>query len=156
MTSVIVSKLCCTCQKEKPINNFTKDKSRKDGFYPRCKECHSSYYRNNLLHERSVRKEYRIKLKLDPAKYKTYRASHGVSVKRYNELNPSKIKAASAVNRAIKQGKLNRADKCSECYVECKTEAHHDSYDFENWLNVRWLCRQCHAIHHRKYPDALK
>jgi len=33
-------KRCCTCKKNKPINNFGKDKSKKDGYAIRCRECH--------------------------------------------------------------------------------------------------------------------
>ena len=32
-------KKCCVCGKEKIITDFTKDKSRKDGYSPRCKQC---------------------------------------------------------------------------------------------------------------------
>jgi hypothetical protein len=153
MTNVIVLKLCCTCRKDKPLNNFTKDKRRKDGLYPRCKECNSVYYKKNILHERQRRKEYRIKVKSDPIKYQIHRVSHSIGVKKYNKFNKIKLKAVSSVNYAVKCGKLERPNKCSECFLECKPEAHHDSYDFDNWLKVRWLCRQCHAAHHRKYKS---
>lgn len=34
-------KRCSTCKEHKSLNNFSKDKSRKDGFSWRCKSCHA-------------------------------------------------------------------------------------------------------------------
>lgn len=34
-------KRCSTCHEYKTLNNFNKDKSRKDGFSWRCKQCHA-------------------------------------------------------------------------------------------------------------------
>lgn len=37
--SSVKTKLCIKCGAEKCCDDFTKDKSRKDGFYPICKDC---------------------------------------------------------------------------------------------------------------------
>ena len=37
-------KICTKCKKQKPISEFHKDKSRKDGFRYVCKKCLGNYY----------------------------------------------------------------------------------------------------------------
>lgn len=56
-------------------------------------------------------------------------------------------KARSAVSYAIKSGKLIRPDRCSnpECNKLCEPEAHHDSYLKKHWLDVIFLCKDCHV-----------
>lgn len=39
-------KTCATCKKEKDISEFTKNKSRKDGFNHSCKSCKKTHQRN--------------------------------------------------------------------------------------------------------------
>ena len=55
-------KLCQTCLKEKPTTMFYRDKSRKDGFYPECKECqnerHKRWYQKNISKERQRVRDY--------------------------------------------------------------------------------------------------
>ena len=41
-------KTCTKCKTSKPVNEFTKDKSKKDGLYSQCKPCHKEYYKLNL------------------------------------------------------------------------------------------------------------
>lgn len=40
-------KICITCKNEKSIKYFHKDKTKKDGYNPRCKDCMKIYYINN-------------------------------------------------------------------------------------------------------------
>lgn len=64
-------------------------------------------------------------------------------------------KANATVNNAIKRGHLERKP-CEVC-GEKAAAAHHDSYLPIDWLNVRWLCAECHADWHDKndpiYPN---
>ena len=76
--------------------------------------------------------------------------------KRYREYynrSPERRAAALAhamVHRAVKRGVLTRPDHCARCGVETKPEAHHPrGYAPEHWLDVDWLCVDCHvAAHH--------
>ncbi|BFH15900.1 hypothetical protein J6TS7_23550 [Paenibacillus dendritiformis] len=52
-------------------------------------------------------------------------------------------RARSSVYRAISSGKLYRPSKCEWCGTECKPEAAH--YDYSKPLEVKWLCKPCHA-----------
>jgi hypothetical protein len=60
----------------------------------------------------------------------------------WNHDNPLRMKAHQAVLRAIRNGKLIRPDRCSNCDALCKPEGHHESY--EKPLDVIWLCKECH------------
>jgi hypothetical protein len=51
--------------------------------------------------------------------------------------------AHSMIARAIKTGKIQRPQACSECGIVGRIEAAHRDYDVP--LEVRWLCRSCHA-----------
>lgn len=43
-----MTKICSSCKTiKKIISEFSKDKSRKDGLYPKCKQCVNSYYKKN-------------------------------------------------------------------------------------------------------------
>lgn len=43
MLAFIETKFCGKCGTEKPFDQFHKDKNRKDGLYPYCKECQAKY-----------------------------------------------------------------------------------------------------------------
>jgi len=45
----VETKICSKCKEEKEICEFNKDKTRKDGFENKCKECKKKYYEVNLL-----------------------------------------------------------------------------------------------------------
>jgi hypothetical protein len=50
------------------------------------------------------------------------------------------------VTKGRANGTLVRPSMCSTCGVSCTPVAHHD--DYGQPLNVRWLCRSCHAKQH--------
>jgi hypothetical protein len=90
----------------------------------------------------------------DPEKYKeisqksyvAHRQEKSEYLKAYRATH-HKVKAAQAmVHRAVKEGRLNR-QPCEFC-GSLKTDGHHD--DYSKPLSVRWMCRRCHNIYHRK------
>lgn len=56
-----------------------------------------------------------------------------------------KVMARQMARRAIAAGRLTR-QPCEYCGA-VKTDAHHE--DYSKPLEVRWLCRPCHASEHR-------
>lgn len=58
---------------------------------------------------------------------------------------PEQVRAWRAVQQAVKTGKLVR-QPCETCEAT-PAEAHHP--DYSKPLEVRWLCRPCHAELHR-------
>lgn len=101
--------------------------------------------------KRKCRERYR-KNKADClAKSKIYRSTErgkAVLKKSRNRdkiINAHKIKARYFVSNAIRDGRLKRPESCSDCGCSCRPQAHHRAgYDREQWLNVLWLCKDCH------------
>lgn len=54
-------KVCSKCKKEKPPDDFYKDKRNKDGLYSICKECHKSKVYYNMFRHGATDKERFIK-----------------------------------------------------------------------------------------------
>jgi len=61
-----------------------------------------------------------------------------------------KIYARHVVNNRISSGKIVRLTECQKCGSNENIEAHHNDYD--NPLNVIWLCKSCHQRFHRGLP----
>lgn len=69
-------KKCTKCKEEKPLSDFNKNKSRKDGYQSSCKKCHSKMmleYKENGFKKKSDRK---VDLK----------RRYGISEKEYNQM----------------------------------------------------------------------
>jgi hypothetical protein len=59
------NKICCTCKIKKPIDLFNKNKSRKDGYNPSCRECSllssKKWVNDNREKNNEHKKKYRDK-----------------------------------------------------------------------------------------------
>lgn len=55
--------------------------------------------------------------------------------------------ARSAVNNAIRDGRLTKPSKCEYCGIESSALTGHH-YDYSRPLDVEWLCSSCHAAAH--------
>jgi hypothetical protein len=60
-----VTKICSSCKIEKNRSEFVRDKKRKDGLYPQCKECGRLYYEKNKDRWKNKKKELFSKLEVD-------------------------------------------------------------------------------------------
>ena len=121
-------KVCSKCKVDKPVNEFHKNRSRKDGLGHYCKLCARAATRTN----------YRI----NPEKMVA-------NVAKWQKANPEKVKAHQAIHRAIKSGKLTKPDACSECLdIKTPERLHGHHHDYSKPLDVIWLCRQCHKNIH--------
>jgi len=71
------------------------------------------------------------------------------SRKLYLKRNPKKRYATEQVAYAIRTGRLKKSP-CEVC-GEKKAHAHHD--DYNEPLNIRWLCNKHHIEHHAKIVE---
>lgn len=55
------------------------------------------------------------------------------------------------VHKAIRAGVLVKSADCAWCGSTRQIVAHHP--DYARPLMVVWICRKCHADHHRLYHD---
>ena len=150
--------LCNICKIDKSDSEFyTSNKHT-------CKECvklrtkknrmeredyYKEYDRNRPNHKERIdsNRERNHNLKInDPDKYKEQNRKRGLNWKMNHE---KQVKANYAVSNAIRDGKLQKLSTCENCGDSYKVQAHHESYEEVDWLNVVWLCDQCHKERHK-------
>ena len=135
-------KKCFKCNKKKDLSMFYKHKQMKDGYLNKCKECNKKDSMKTLNDNRfEINKKRRLARSKLSGKYDEYSSY-------YRKEHLEKSKAAQAAYRAIKSGKIIRPSKCDNCNIECKPDAHHESYEKKDWLNLLFLCRSCHRSRH--------
>lgn len=122
-------KSCFKCGEIKPLSAFYAHPMMADGHLNKCKECN----KKDVSLNRYARADY----------YNTYDSN------RYRTCPRRKARDASM--SAIKTGHLVRPAICSSCgKTDCEIQGHHWSYLEEHWLDVIWLCTECHGKEHRK------
>lgn len=161
-------KRCSKCKESKELSEFSRDRTKSDGYYSSCKIClHkvNQAYRDkskakialknkqySLAHPERIRKASREWYQRNRDLAKERRKYIPEVAKRNNQerylMNPEKIKARVAVYHAVKKGKLIKPSNCSNCTLSTKLQAHHP--DYEKRLDVEWLCGNCHGLRHRK------
>lgn len=158
----VVKKTCSVCHEAKPLDSFYTEKRTKDGKAALCKAC-------NGKRARIWKAAHRNEINIAARKYVAATREHNLELKRQsqrrnpqtkinyqrkrNQLFPAKFKAYNAVQRAIKAGRIIRPTTCENCGEEKRLQAHH--YDYSKPLDVKWLCRQCHAVAHH-FPHELR
>ena len=159
-------KPCFKCGETKPLSAFYKHPMMADGHLNKCKECNKRDVILNRLDKVEYYNEYDRNRSYPGAartvasnnshklKYKENLEYRKVSLEqrsKWNARNATKKKAQSAVTREINSGHLVRPDTCSSCgKTYCEIQGHHWSYLEEHWLDVIWLCTECHGKEHRK------
>jgi hypothetical protein len=148
------TKICSSCGKSKPPSEFRKGK----GFT--CRQCEREkalvYYYAHPLDERQKekRKAYQrrwrtININYARTEETKEQAEHRRSLsRRWGETHRKERNVQAAVHRAVKKGLLKKPCRCSFCGREAQLYGHHIDYDEP--LNVVWLCRQCHRRIHVK------
>lgn len=114
-----------------------------DGHLNVCMECvrkrAQDYYDRRMQdplfveRERQRHREKQRRARLDPDK-----------------LFKDKVRQRTAAH--VRQGRIKKRP-CEVCGCE-KVEAHHD--DYENHIQVRWLCKKHHMAHHAQAGDLRK
>lgn len=120
-------RVCNKCTKYKLYAEFYKDKTSSSGagVQRACKICQRDK---------------------GPAKKREHNAVRVEVIRQWRARNPEKYRAQGLVSRALKKGTLVR-QPCEKCGKSLRIEAHHD--DYSKPLEIRWLCRWCHAEFHR-------
>lgn len=141
------TKQCFKCGEVKPLSEFYKHKKMADGHLNKCKSCAKSDV--SLHRELNIEKvrAYDRARQYEPKRQQGLMAYQ----KRHRANNPKKYKAHTALLNAVRDGKIDRPTKCEVCGTECVPHGHHWSYEKENWLDVCWVCVNCHLdIHTEK------
>lgn len=149
-----MKKVCRTCQVEKPLSGFHRNKRTKGGHLNTCKECRKadclSYYAENADRLRGYARG-RYKTPEAAAARKVYeqtqerKAARIRNSRHYEVRSPIKTAARVQVRDAIRRGLIER-QPCESCGAS-RAQAHHDNYGKP--LDVRWLCTTHHAEWHK-------
>lgn len=155
-------KKCFKCEIEKPLTEFYKHKAMSDGHLNKCKSCTKDDAAKHREDNLEKIKEYdrnrpnaKERNEQNKANYKKgmkdpeYRNRLAESRKRSAEKHFEKRAANWTTSNAIRDGKLIR-QPCEVC-GDLKVDAHHD--DYSKPLDVRWLCRPHHAVHHKNMRE---
>lgn len=134
------SKQCFKCKHTKPLCEFYVHRQMADGHLNKCKEC-----TKQDMARRYASPEGRAKVReYERARFRF--ASRKESLTKYQEArrrrSPEKYRARSAVNNAVRTGRLVRG--CCQVCGAADTQAHHA--DYSQPLEIQWLCFK----HHRE------
>ena len=152
-------KICIKCLAEKPPDEFYKHPQMSDGRLSKCKKCcraDAIANRNaNIDEARKYDREranlpHRVALRYAYQHTNEGRAAHGKSTQSWIEKNPRK-RAAQILFRNRARTDISLAPQpCEHCGA--KAHAHHENYD--NPLEVRWLCPLHHKHRHKEMKAA--
>jgi len=170
-----ITKRCTRCLRNLPVCEFHRRRSARDGLYPLCKECKNADSRR-YNHENPEKNRERVRLwreenpgknasmrrewkKKNPERSRRaiqkwemenpekYKKTQSEAQKKYRLKYPNKALAHSILNYAVVSGKIKR-QPCRICGVTEKVHGHHP--DYQNPLEVEWLCHFHHLVEHGK------
>ena len=170
MSEPIITKRCPKCKQTKPILDFHKCYSRKDGHSGHCKLCEKLYHQTEKCKEyqKAYQKEYAKTEKRKKAqrkyrqtpKAKAYQKRysqtdagkkfHSIAVKRHEAANPERKVAYTAVANLIARNLLQKASKfeCGICNKPASQYHHLNGYEPESWFDIMPVCNSCHCLLH--------
>lgn len=135
-------KKCFKCGKTKDLKEFYVHKGMGDGHLGKCKECaKKDVLEHRLLHINRIRAYDRERGKL-PHRKKLAAKIH----QKYKEKYPLRCTANWMLTNAVRDGRIEKPKKCSDCGMETKIHGHHE--DYYKPLEVIWLCQICHKKRH--------
>jgi hypothetical protein len=139
---MVRKKKCIRCRLALPHWEFYRHPDMPDGTVNKCKDCQKIEAK-----ERYRRKREEI-LRYDRKRSQTKRTRlvHLKSQRKRNTRWPDKYKARNKLNNALRDGKIQKPERCDVCRRKRKIEAHHN--DYSKPLEVIWMCFECHRKHH--------
>jgi len=121
------------CKNLLHITEFNLAKSTHDGLQPGCRKCHAEY---KIGYEKTTKSIIAQKL----------------STIKWQLSNKDKKQVHRIVQQAIKSGQLIK-QPCEVC-SSIRSEAHHE--DYNEPLEVNWLCRKHHQVRHKEINEYLE
>ena len=146
-------KTCFKCKRTLPIDDFYRHPMMGDGHLGKCKECT----------KRDVRENYTRRMTQADGRAKERRRGREKYARLYhvgpNWQSPDapaevKTRARNALSNAVRDGRIRKPSRCTECGAGGRIHGHH--IDYYKPLAVRWLCSTCHRRAHAPHPDRVK
>ena len=137
-----MGKICRKCGRDLSIDEYYAHDKMADGHLNICKDCVKSrmiqYRQKNIEKIRDYDKARANSPHRKALKF-------AVTKRRRKEVAGYEH-CHNVVARALRNGLIERSKYCQVCGHICKTEAHHNDYQFP--LDVVWLCSSCHSQYH--------
>ena len=118
-------KVCNVCKEEKPFNEFYKDRTTKDGFSRRCKNCDSKKTKEFRSRPEAIEAE---KKRTSSDKFKSYRKKESYKIKHRIRNRERKMKLKGIPLSEIDKWVTTQKMECYWCHKECKDDYHIDHY----------------------------
>ena len=138
LEEAVQTKRCNRCNQPKPVSEFGKNRSRRDGLQHYCKACWREY--ESTPYQRSMRlAQVRRYQATDKGKATSKRADE-------KRKGSQQVKARAKVRDRVAKGKMPPASSlpCVRCNRPAHEYHHHLGYDPPNDLDVIPVCRECH------------
>jgi len=135
------TKECFKCGEVKLLTEFYKHKGMSDGRLNKCKECAKADVRRHRRENDSVREYDRLRSKRPERK-----SAARIVSDRWRKENPAAYRAQTAVNNAVRDGRLKKGP----CEICGDSEGHGHHADYSRPLDVTWLCPKHHHRHHQE------
>lgn len=151
-------KTCLTCKIEKSLENFGKDKTKRDGLHTQCKYCKKQwreknkdklknydkeYYQNNKQEKKEYKKEYQKiyqkehgKLYHQNDKYKIRKSKYVREKRKNDSLFRLRSVMGSMISKSLKRNGFTKKMKSHE-FLSCpfnEFKTHIES-QFESWMS---------------------
>ena len=117
-------KTCFKCNKEKELSEFYVHHQMADGHLGKCKEC----AKKDVLEHRKANLERIRAYDRERGKLPHRKVLNEKITKRYRKLYPIRYAAKILVNNAVRDKRLSKPDKCSECDNKDLIYGHHEDY----------------------------
>lgn len=147
-----MEKECFCCKQTKLIVEFYAHKSMRSGYMNKCKECVKRYaieVRNKDIEKwreydrQRAMLPHRVKARAEYLLTERGKQAHNRATTNWMRKHPNRRAANLILGNAIKRGKI----KALPCFV-CGAKAHAHHPDYDQPLDVVWLCPKHHKETH--------
>jgi hypothetical protein len=138
MAEAIVTKRCPRCNTQKPLSDFSPDKTRGDGVRSTCRSCCS---KKSAAYRKTPRGREKASawMKTENGRALQKRVRDKIARTDYT-------RAHGVIGSAVYSGRMPAASTllCVRCGKQAAHYHHHQGYAKENHYNVIPVCAQCH------------
>jgi hypothetical protein len=138
-------KSCIACKEAKPLSDYYEQSNAADGRAGVCRTCHKARMKFRRLTNPYVQAYDRLRYQTPER-----RAQGAANAKRWRATHPEAYRAQTAVNNAVRDGRLQKGI-CAICNAIENVHGHHKDYGKQ--LDVVWLCAKCHLRIHVAFPE---
>lgn len=164
-------KFCPSCKRTKELSAFGVARRTPDGLATYCKECRNAKAKD-IRQTPEYREYYRAfekRTHIQAYRLEQHRRLYSTQKRRaYRDRHPDRTRARDVVRWNVESGQLPRPESLpcgtvllngyiTEQVGACPNMAteyhHHLGYEIAHHLDVQALCKSCHGLTFRKYPD---